>query len=94
MNKDTIDAFFDSEPIDYDFEEESDNAENYEHVEAEVVEEYTPPDYLIKNSIALYSQLAQIMAVYYHAKHGEPLSDVFENTLDTQYYIETPEFHL
>jgi len=97
MNKDVIDTFLDAEPvIDYNFEEEPDTVLNYDTVvpEQEPEQEYTPPAYTINNGIALYSQLAQILAVYYHAKHSERMDDVFEHILDMQHFIKTPEFQL
>lgn len=47
--------------------------------------QYLPPDYLLKNNVAKHKQLAQILAVYYHAKHGEPMNDVFEHLQDTEF---------
>lgn len=56
--------------------------------------DYLPPEYLLQNNIAKHKQLAQIMAVYFHAKHGEPMQDVFEHLQDTR-FEETPvHFHL
>ena len=97
MNKDVIDTFLDAEPvIDYNFEEEPDTVLNYDTAvpEQEPDQEYTPPAYTINNGIALYSQLAQILAVYYHAKHSEPICDVFEPVTDIQQFTEAPVFHL
>lgn len=91
MDKDVIDTFLSPE-INYDFEEEPDDVTNYDVIEEKV--EYTPPIYTINNGIALYSQLGQILAVYYHAKHGEQIDDVFANVLEMQHFLPTPEFHL
>jgi len=33
----------------------------------------TAPKYVIDNGVSRYKQMAQILAVYFHAKHGEPL---------------------
>jgi len=82
MNKDIID-FLQNEFDDENLEEEWEPTDKVE---------YVPPDYLINNGIARYLQLAQIMAVYYHAKHSEPMSDVFENVFVTQQF--DTEFHI
>ena len=52
---------------------------------------YVPPIYVINNTVAKYKQLAQIMAVYFHAKHGEPMDDLFP--LEKQQFT-TIEFKL
>lgn len=49
--------------------------------EDEPVEE-TPPEYLLKEGIAKYNILCNILSFYYHAKHGEPLTEVFAPTND------------
>ena len=56
-----------------------------------------PPEYVIKNSVAKHKQLGQILAVYFHAKHQEPMHDVFEHLADTHFItnpVESIHFHL
>ena len=88
MNKDIIE-FLQNDIPDEDFDDmwESQQQENDK-------EEYKPPAYVVNNGIARYSQLAQILAVYYHAKHSEPICDVFEPVTDIQQFTEAPVFHL
>ena len=85
MNKDIIEFL----QNDVELEEDWEN-----HQKEDDAEEYKPPAYIFNNGIARYAQLAQILAVYYHAKHAEPIDDVFENLTDIQHFIEAPEFHL
>jgi hypothetical protein len=42
----------------------------------------TTPEYAIHQAVARYTQLCNILAVYYHAVHGEPMVE-FYNT-DTE----------
>jgi hypothetical protein len=54
--------------------------------------EIAPPAYIINNSIARHKHLCHILAVYYHAKHGESMADIFEHLQDTTFM--TAEFHV
>ena len=55
-------------------------------------EEIAPPAYVIDNSIARHKHLCHILAVYFHAKHGESMADIFEHLRDTTFM--TTEFHI
>ena len=35
------------------------------------------PEYMIKDGIARYKLLTSFLAVYFHAKHGEPMTELF-----------------
>lgn len=54
-----------------------DEFDNMWHEGIEVVEE-TPPEYLQKEGLAKYNILCDLLAFYYHSKHGEPISDIFK----------------
>jgi len=34
------------------------------------------PEYVIRNSVARYENLANILLFYFHAKHGEPMREI------------------
>ena len=72
--------------IDFDFSSpEPVEEEKEEKEEEEPVDQYLPPAYIIKNSVAKHKHLCQILAVYFHAKHGEPMNDIFDHLSDTTF---------
>lgn len=80
------DVLNNTDPLDEDWDQYVINESNkIEPPETETL----PPEYLLRNNIAKHKQLAQILAVYFHAKHGESMQDVFEHLADTR-FEETP----
>ena len=59
--------------------EENDLEDQNEEIEPNNGEcEYIPAAYKLNDNISKYKQLFQMIAVYYHAKCGEPMNDVFD----------------
>ena len=40
-------------------------------------EEKIPDEYLLRDGLAKYKILTDLLAKYFHAKHGEPLKKIF-----------------
>ena len=45
-------------------------------------EEKIPDEYLLRDGLAKYKILADLLAKYFHAKHGEPLKKIFPPSVD------------
>lgn len=45
--------------------------------EEEQQQQQPPNEYLLRDGLAKYKILADILAKYFHAKHGEPLKKIF-----------------
>jgi hypothetical protein len=52
-------------------EEEEQKNEELEEINSET------PEYQIKEGVAKYNILCDLLGFYYHAKHGEPMADLF-----------------
>jgi hypothetical protein len=52
--------------------------------EGEEDQQPPPNEYLLRDGLAKYKILADILAKYFHAKHGEPLKKIFPPTAEAE----------